>query len=103
MDIDRATTKMGEYMLKGWVLTDKTCSTVNCPVPLMRSPNGQTPVVHFCTRCHGGPEGLLHAYSSAVGLTSNRYRCTERSRQHNIGLDLDCVCVSHLARFDAAH
>ncbi|KAL1723332.1 hypothetical protein EV715DRAFT_286203 [Schizophyllum commune] len=69
MDIDKATAKMGEYMLKGWVLTDKTCSTVNCPVPLMRSPNGQTPVVHFCTRCHGGPEGI-GAPSAAASTTS---------------------------------
>ncbi|KAG6872751.1 hypothetical protein C0995_006953 [Termitomyces sp. Mi166 len=43
--------KLGEYMLKGWVLTDQSCKTPDCSVPLMRSPNGRTPVVHFCVKC----------------------------------------------------
>ncbi|THV08640.1 hypothetical protein K435DRAFT_641811 [Dendrothele bispora CBS 962.96] len=45
--------KLGEYMLRGWVLTDKSCPTRGCNVPLMRSPNGQTPVTHFCANCDG--------------------------------------------------
>ncbi|KAJ6614327.1 hypothetical protein B0H10DRAFT_2045728 [Mycena sp. CBHHK59/15] len=47
---------LGQYMLKGWVLTDRTCSTVGCSVPLMRSPTGKTPVVHFCASCDGSPD-----------------------------------------------
>jgi len=45
--------KLGEYMLKGWVLTDKSCPTTGCRVPLMRSPNGHTPVTWFCANCEG--------------------------------------------------
>ncbi|KIK48638.1 hypothetical protein CY34DRAFT_20590 [Suillus luteus UH-Slu-Lm8-n1] len=41
--------KLGEYMIKGWVLTDTTCSSpACCGVPLMRSPNNGLPVTHFC-------------------------------------------------------
>ncbi|KAG6813487.1 hypothetical protein H0H92_010512 [Tricholoma furcatifolium] len=46
--------KLGEYMLKGWVLTDQSCKTPSCSVPLMRSPKG-TPVVHFCVNCDSSP------------------------------------------------
>lgn len=67
-----ASSKMGPWMLRGWVrvsgnskenalgvheaqqvLTDRGCP--KCQVPLMRSPNGQTPVVHFCVSCDGDP------------------------------------------------
>ncbi|KAJ7095301.1 hypothetical protein B0H15DRAFT_104476 [Mycena belliarum] len=47
---------LGQYMLKGWVLTDRTCPTAGCSVPLMRSPAARTPVVHFCANCDGGPD-----------------------------------------------
>ncbi|KAL0949739.1 hypothetical protein HGRIS_009780 [Hohenbuehelia grisea] len=47
--------KLGEYMLKGWVLTDSVCPTPRCNVPLMRSPKGQSPVVHFCANCDSDP------------------------------------------------
>ncbi|KIK65351.1 hypothetical protein GYMLUDRAFT_159376 [Collybiopsis luxurians FD-317 M1] len=46
---------LSEYMLKGWVLTDELCRNSKCNVPLMRSPKGQNPVVHFCANCDGGP------------------------------------------------
>ncbi|KAL1739404.1 hypothetical protein HDZ31DRAFT_23018, partial [Schizophyllum fasciatum] len=51
---------MGQYMLNGWVMTDKICNSNNgeCPVPLMSSPKGQAPAIVFCVRCHGGPEGV---------------------------------------------
>jgi len=42
---------LGEYMLKGWVLTDNVCPTSGCNVPLMRSPAAQTPTVNFCANC----------------------------------------------------
>ncbi|PAV21069.1 sjogrens syndrome scleroderma autoantigen 1 family [Pyrrhoderma noxium] len=47
--------KLGEYMLKGWVLTDDICPNKNCPVPLMRSPKNQVPQTFFCANCDGGP------------------------------------------------
>ena len=47
--------KLGEYMLKGWVLTDEICPNKNCPVPLMRSPKNQVPQIFFCANCDGGP------------------------------------------------
>ena len=48
--------KLGEYMLKGWVLTDDPCPNENCRVPLMRSPKGYTPVTMFCANCDGDPQ-----------------------------------------------
>jgi len=45
-------------MLKGWVLTDKTCPTAGCSVPLMRSPAAKSPVIHFCASCDGGPDSI---------------------------------------------
>ncbi|KAJ3855671.1 hypothetical protein EV368DRAFT_34176 [Lentinula lateritia] len=57
---------IGEYMLKGWVLTDSPCP--HCKnIPLMRSPKNQTPVVHFCANCDGDP---LVQPSSSPSLTS---------------------------------
>jgi len=38
-------------MLKGWVLTDQSCPTPGCVVPLMRSPKGRIPVTTFCASC----------------------------------------------------
>ncbi|KAK7061651.1 hypothetical protein R3P38DRAFT_667913 [Favolaschia claudopus] len=48
---------LGEWMLKGWILTDKTCRNPGCHVPLMRSPAAKSPVIHFCANCDGGPDG----------------------------------------------
>lgn len=54
--------QLGEYMLKGWTLTDLVCS--NChTTPLMREPVGQardagrgeSQRIEFCGRCQGGP------------------------------------------------
>ncbi|KAJ3559838.1 hypothetical protein NM688_g93 [Phlebia brevispora] len=44
--------KLGEYMLKGWVLTDKICQKCG-KVPLMRSPSDSS--VYFCANCDGDP------------------------------------------------
>ncbi|KAJ7179912.1 hypothetical protein C8R43DRAFT_1181112 [Mycena crocata] len=49
---------LGQFMLKGWVLTDRTCPTAGCSVPLMRSPTGKTPVAHFCASCDGSPDDI---------------------------------------------
>ncbi|KAJ3785090.1 hypothetical protein GGU10DRAFT_395390 [Lentinula aff. detonsa] len=43
---------IGEYMLKGWILTDSPCPQCK-NIPLMRSPKNQTPTVHFCANCDG--------------------------------------------------
>ncbi|PPQ69555.1 hypothetical protein CVT26_001557 [Gymnopilus dilepis] len=50
-DISQA---LGDYMLKGWVLTDQSCPTPGCSVPLVRSPKGTTPVTTLCVKCRGG-------------------------------------------------
>lgn len=40
--------KLGEYMLKGWILTDDICKTcTKCPI--MRSPI--SPIQFFCANC----------------------------------------------------
>ncbi|PCH41184.1 hypothetical protein WOLCODRAFT_131753 [Wolfiporia cocos MD-104 SS10] len=44
--------KLGEYMLKGWVLTDQICAKCS-KVPLMRSPS--PPTSYFCANCDAGP------------------------------------------------
>ncbi|KAG9317552.1 hypothetical protein JVU11DRAFT_1758 [Chiua virens] len=47
--------KLADYMLTGWVLTDSLCPTPSCSgAPLLRSPEGRQPVVHFCANC-GAP------------------------------------------------
>ena len=55
--------RLGEYMLKGWVLTDEGCPNTNCRVPLMRSPKGQVPVTMFCANCDGDPQSERTALS----------------------------------------
>ncbi|GBE79324.1 predicted protein [Sparassis crispa] len=44
--------RLGEYMLKGWVLTDNICPKCS-KVPLMRSPS--SPIISFCANCDAGP------------------------------------------------
>nr|XP_019044519.1 hypothetical protein I302_06431 [Kwoniella bestiolae CBS 10118]OCF23449.1 hypothetical protein I302_06431 [Kwoniella bestiolae CBS 10118] len=54
---------LGEYMLKGWTLTDLHCS--DCRVtPLMREPSGSAERearerIQFCALCDGRPEGRM--------------------------------------------
>ncbi|KAF7352861.1 hypothetical protein MVEN_01253100 [Mycena venus] len=59
---------LGEYMLKGWVLTDKTCPNAGCSVPLMRSPAPKSPVIHFCASCDGGPDCRFHLFCIVVNI-----------------------------------
>ncbi|KDQ64851.1 hypothetical protein JAAARDRAFT_52781 [Jaapia argillacea MUCL 33604] len=54
--ISDVSSKLGTYMLRGWVLTDRTCPNAGCNVPLMRSPASRTPVVQFCVSCDGDPD-----------------------------------------------
>ncbi|KAH9947269.1 hypothetical protein B0H21DRAFT_345451 [Amylocystis lapponica] len=44
--------KLGEYMLKGWILTDHICSRCS-KVPLMRSPSSLN--LYFCVNCDANP------------------------------------------------
>ncbi|KAL6299102.1 hypothetical protein BKA93DRAFT_872543 [Sparassis latifolia] len=44
--------RLGEYILKGWVLTDNICPKCS-KVPLMRSPS--SPIISFCANCDAGP------------------------------------------------
>ncbi|KAG2013742.1 hypothetical protein CC2G_010621 [Coprinopsis cinerea AmutBmut pab1-1] len=61
---------LGEYMLKGWVLTDKSCSV--CATPLMRSPRAAATEVWFCAKCDGGPPGsALNAKSKSAAQPSS--------------------------------
>lgn len=76
--------KMGPWMLGGWVLTDRGCP--KCQVPLMRSPNGQTPVVHFCVSCDGNPsqapaQSSGHRRSSQIlsETTASTHRSASRT------------------------
>ncbi|KAI0773847.1 hypothetical protein C8Q74DRAFT_1316848 [Fomes fomentarius] len=46
--------RLGEYMLKGWVLTDRICSKC-AKVPLMRSPSSAAVELHFCINCDPAP------------------------------------------------
>ncbi|KAF8138569.1 hypothetical protein EV363DRAFT_1314280 [Boletus edulis] len=71
-------TKLGEYMLKGWVLTDSLCPASPCRgVPLLRSPDGQQPIIRYCANCDGPPktqssrsDGMESQSSSTVPSTS---------------------------------
>lgn len=51
-------------MLKGWVLTDQSCPTPGCVVPLMRSPKGRTPITTFCASCETQPQNIEPASPS---------------------------------------
>ncbi|KAI0723419.1 hypothetical protein C8Q76DRAFT_394762 [Earliella scabrosa] len=57
--------RLGEYMLKGWVLTDRICSTC-AKVPLMRSPSSATTETHFCANCDSAPPTANAANSSTA-------------------------------------
>ena len=50
--------QIGDYMLRGWTMTDRTC--VHCHItPLMRQPLREVETeaqrVEFCATCQGGP------------------------------------------------
>ncbi|PPQ64717.1 hypothetical protein CVT24_008344 [Panaeolus cyanescens] len=57
---------LGDYMLKGWVLTDKKCPTAGCTVPLLRSPTGRTPVTSFCAKCANGQPPAVSASPASI-------------------------------------
>lgn len=68
------TLQLGEYMLKGWTLTDLHCDQCRA-TPLMREPaalarnEGRTPI-QFCALCDGGPEGRANSAASSSYTTA---------------------------------
>ncbi|KAI0352696.1 hypothetical protein OH77DRAFT_1428104 [Trametes cingulata] len=46
--------RLGEYMLKGWILTDRICPKCG-RVPMMRSPSAATVATQFCVNCDPAP------------------------------------------------
>ncbi|KDR83828.1 hypothetical protein GALMADRAFT_236240 [Galerina marginata CBS 339.88] len=66
---------LGDYMLKGWVLTDQSCPTPGCAVPLLRSPKGRTPITSFCVKC--SDENALRVQPRNHALASSSYTSTE--------------------------
>ncbi|RDX53102.1 hypothetical protein OH76DRAFT_1454011 [Lentinus brumalis] len=60
---------LGEYMLKGWVLTDRICTKCS-KVPLMRSPPSSAVQIHFCVNCDPAPS--TGASANAASAQSSR-------------------------------
>ncbi|KAG2077506.1 hypothetical protein BDR04DRAFT_1066303 [Suillus decipiens] len=78
-DIIDVSSKLGEYMIKGWVLTDTTCpSSACCGVPLMRSPNNGSPVTHFCVNCNGPQQSTSTQSNSSSTDSSSTYEFNSR-------------------------
>ncbi|KAF9226474.1 hypothetical protein BS17DRAFT_748217 [Gyrodon lividus] len=71
--------KLGEYMLKGWVLTDCPCPAPSCRgVPFLRSPKAHESLVYYCVNCDGPSQiqdgddnGTQSQSSSTVSSTSH--------------------------------
>jgi len=73
--------KLGEYMLKGWILTDEICTKCS-KVPLMRSPS--PPATYFCANCDAaGPSTNLARSGSSVGPTDPRAPVNANSSSHS--------------------
>ncbi|KAG2042937.1 hypothetical protein BDR03DRAFT_1087956 [Suillus americanus] len=71
--------KLGEYMIKGWVLTDTTCPSPACRgIPLMRSPNNGSPVTHFCVNCNGPQQSTSTQSNSSSADSSSTYESNSR-------------------------
>jgi len=58
-------------MLKGWVLTDQSCPTPGCAVPLMRSPKGRIPITTICVQCSDENAPKTQLQSDAIASSSN--------------------------------
>ncbi|WWC63117.1 uncharacterized protein I303_105717 [Kwoniella dejecticola CBS 10117] len=69
---------LGEYMLKGWTLTDLHCDTCRS-TPLMREPAAAAQResrerIQFCALCDGRPEGRVGGPSSTRAHSSSHSR-----------------------------
>ncbi|KAF8913825.1 hypothetical protein CPB84DRAFT_1757649 [Gymnopilus junonius] len=76
-DISQA---LGDYMLKGWVLTDQSCTTPGCTVPLVRSPKGRTPITTICVRCNSRSSPAVELPANPVALSSDVSTESQHSR-----------------------
>ncbi|KAL1918534.1 uncharacterized protein VTP21DRAFT_3194 [Calcarisporiella thermophila] len=65
---DSITASIGQYLLKGWILTDVVCSTPNCGVPLMRSFNDKDK--YICVRC--STDSVPPSKSSPANITNDQ-------------------------------
>ncbi|KAG0709545.1 hypothetical protein DFH29DRAFT_884650 [Suillus ampliporus] len=73
--------KLGEYMIKGWVLTDTTCPSPACRgIPLMRSPKNGLPVIHYCANCNGPQQstGSSTQFNSSSTDSSSAHESNSR-------------------------
>ncbi|KZT12716.1 uncharacterized protein LAESUDRAFT_719006 [Laetiporus sulphureus 93-53] len=73
--------KLGEYMLKGWVLTDDICAKCH-KVPLMRS--STAPATHFCANCDSAApaSGLPPAPSGTLKERRHEHSPSSASSSH---------------------
>ncbi|KAJ6599146.1 hypothetical protein DFH09DRAFT_1130249 [Mycena vulgaris] len=85
---------LGQYMLKGWVLTDRTCPTPGCRVPLMRSPTGRTPEIHFCASCDGEPDSIRPPATQLPGSSASISSSSHVSRSSTPPTEVSSVLSS---------
>lgn len=68
------------------VLTDVPCSSPGCRVPLMRSPQGKLPTIHFCPNCDNDPDCRWPIFSrSQSQSTSSSLLIASSSSNHSAG------------------
>ncbi|WWC90872.1 uncharacterized protein L201_005809 [Kwoniella dendrophila CBS 6074] len=78
---------LGEYMLKGWTLTDLHCG--KCKVtPLMREPNAiaereNRDRIQFCALCDGRPEGRIGSSSRNIHNQTQPQLTTTTTQSHD--------------------
>ncbi|XP_006460027.1 hypothetical protein AGABI2DRAFT_149991 [Agaricus bisporus var. bisporus H97] len=86
--IQDAPSALGDYMLSGWILTNRRCSTPGCTIPLLRSPDRQSPVVHLCVTCNENKTVSQHdistSTSSASQITRTSTPATEMSEASDV-------------------
>ncbi|KAI0721906.1 hypothetical protein C8T65DRAFT_170813 [Cerioporus squamosus] len=82
---------LGEYMLKGWVLTDRICSKCS-KVPLMRSPPSAAVQVHFCVNCDPAPSTGTSA--NAASTQSSRTAVVRKPSVPQDGNSISSTSIS---------
>ncbi|CAL1702179.1 unnamed protein product [Somion occarium] len=73
--------KLGEYMLKGWILTDDICQTCR-KIPLMRSPAAHSPESYYCACCDSIRSRIQEATNSAHSASSSSVNSSMSSGTH---------------------
>lgn len=71
--------KLGEYMLKGWVLTDSICPTAGCNVPLLRTPAARFETKYYCANCESDPD----SQATPIPVASTTAPSTDSSTHHS--------------------